>query len=61
MDKGFEVGDDELKALADIIVIDNSFDRGWFGTGDEHDDDELIALTEAVGPNEELDLWFLRR
>ena len=58
MDEGFEVGDDELKALADVVAIDDSFDRGWFRTGDEHDDDELIALTEAVGPNDELDRWF---
>ena len=44
-----------LRALADVVAIDDSFQQEWFRAGDEHDDDELIALTEAVIPNDDLD------
>ena len=58
LDEGFKVGDDELKALADVVAIDDSFNRGWFRTGYELENNELIALTEAVISNDELDRWF---
>ena len=47
-----------LRALADVVAIDDSFRREWFRAGAEHNEDELIALTEAVISNDELDQWF---
>ena len=42
--EGFKDGDDELRALTDAFAIGDDFDRGCWGRGVVHGDNELEAL-----------------